>query len=718
MSVLTNKIPTVAFFGLPNSGKSTLINRICGRGTAIVANEAHTTRDINTGYDWWNDMYIKFVDTGGLVPDPQDKIQSMVQIKSWQAIAQADLLVWVIDRRQDPETISESIVQRVWKTGKPFIIAINKVDDPNNEVEVFDYVRLGGEGFINFSAMNGYNMNALLDAIFDVLVKLGYEPGNGPSENLEETNPRKAKGRKHKLIKYTADGSILIYRERNEDGTQGNFTAFENKDLRTNKIEAIFFDFDNTLIKLGKYASEMVLEEFGLDLSRNKELYTQFSKLVQEFPEMSNSEVMSKAVEQLFGEHDKTKLADLMDNIMEEWVTLSPQTIEMLQKLKERDYKLYITTNSVIKGRMELFATKPESKLFNSIFTPREVGFAKPDPKYFDTILEKTGLDAKNVVFFDDEAEYVQAAIKVGLWGVKFEFDKTDVFDELEKIEYGFTDRVAKTPKILLLGRPNVGKSSLFNALIGQEAQIVTEIAGTTLSVNDIEVINPKTDKKYILLDTTGVRKPGKRTFGVESFATFRTIEAAHNADVVCLILDASQPLTAQDQVVAGITKETSAGIVIVANKFDLISPEQKKSFLKDITHKLNWLKTENVLWTSAKDIASGDENKLNEFWQAVDRAIVDQHKFISREDIRKLFNYLMKQKPPKKLHNQKRAVIYDLLYTQTQPPTFELLVRDKKTIHFSYIRFLENTIRRQFHLFNTGVRVKVREVRGKDVLK
>lgn len=495
---ITKAVPTVAFIGPPNSGKSSLINRICGKNTAIVANEAHTTRDLNVGYEVWEGMYIRFIDTGGLVPDPEDVIQSEVQIRSWSAMAEADILVWVIDRRTDPEAISEKILGRLWKVGKPFIMVQNKVDDPNLAREEWEYARLGAQVVIPTSTLNGYGINTLLDWLVEFLETKGYEKGNYVPPM--EPERKQIKGKRPRKIKISKEGKIFDY-------------------------------------------------------------------------------------------------ADL------------PSEEEML---------------------------------------------------------EQEGLE-------------------------------------------GETEKEEIPPKLLILGRPNVGKSTLTNALLGENKQIVSDIAGTTLSVSQYDLTYR--DKTYTLLDTVGVRKSGKRTFGAETFATFRTIEAAHQANVIILVFDATTGITAQDQLVAGIARDTRASIVVVANKADLLTDDRRQAFIKDFHFKLNFLKVVDFVWFSAQECLKGNkEYPTSIVWKAIRSSLSESNRVIDQEEVRTLFNYLMKQKPPKKLHTKRRPVIYTLEYVSSQPHTFHLVVKDRTTIHWSYARFLENMIKQQFGLKNTPVKIKIVE--------
>lgn len=218
--------------------------------------------------------------------------------------------------------------------------------------------------------------------------------------------------------------------------------------------------------------------------------------------------------------------------------------------------------------------------------------------------------------------------------------------------------------------------------------------------------------RKYVLLDSTGIRRPGQRTFGAESFATFRTIEEAYDADVICMVVDGSEPLAHQDQVVAGIVQQAKKGVVVIVNKADLVDELGRVKFQLEFEHKFQFLKIKKFVWVSA---LTGEG--LNLIWNSIDYALEERNMDISREELRKLFNYLMKQKPPKKLRLEKRPVVYDLLYDNSKTPTFELLVKNKSTIHWSYLRFLENTLRKNFGFVNTEIKVRAVNVSRKMVV-
>ncbi len=218
--------------------------------------------------------------------------------------------------------------------------------------------------------------------------------------------------------------------------------------------------------------------------------------------------------------------------------------------------------------------------------------------------------------------------------------------------------------------------------------------------------------RKYILLDSAGIRKNAQRTMGAESFAVFRTVQAAWDSDVICIVVDGSEPVSHQDQIIAGMAKDYKKGIIIIANKADLVDTEDKKDFERSFYRKFDFLKIHDFIWVSALNNVN-----LERVWTTIDEVIDTQEELIDQEQVHKLFNYLMKNKQPTKLRTQRRAVIYDLVYTAKNPHTFDLLIKNKKSISDNYIKFLENIIRKQFNLQSSGFKLKITEVSKKNVL-
>lgn len=1152
-----SNIPLVAFIGYPNSGKSTLLNRLTGTRKAVVANEAHTTRDLNYGEDFWEGFYMRFVDTGGLVPDPSDIIQKEVQLKSWSAINQADVLVWVLDRKQDPETISETMIKRIWKTGKPCIIAINKVDDPNQDNSPSDYAFMGANGFVNISCNTGYNLDVLMDTINEQLKKLGFEPKFEKDVDLYEAP--KAKRSNLKTVTRTKRGSYIV--TRNDEGmfesnSLEKWQQQELDELEKPQIEAIIYDLGGVVFDFRYKTMNKILDkDFGIVAGKDFDSDELWKGVTKSGESVEKIKFWQELVVS-FKLENKTTAEDLQATYFD-INEVNYEVIDSIIYQKSLGKKIYFLSN-ISMFSLEGLKKNKVFELFDGGLPRGEMALStkKPHPEAFKLALSEFGLVAETTLYIDDLQENLNGATKVGLKTLLYEVN-LDLNHEILKME---DPEKAKLPKIMFIGRPNVGKSSMFNAMVGKDIQIVTEVAGTTLSVNDtlveriakqkVEIpVNPdfwqqentqkhlifdfdgvlgdtlesllqshvvyenvsyeqatenmikyfsktqhakkdkidievtlaekdlwhatylpialefgnlfdefmqavlslknvrkaivtsntneivlpllgdlaeefefildyhdhlskevkiekicsewgisekeayyftdtisdvveldqymdptkvlgcswgflgkeklqtvlpesqildnfndiykhfpenykgvqknkifriKRKKRYILLDSVGIRRPGQRTFGAEDFATYRTIQTAHEADVLCLILDGSDTVTHQDQVVGGILQQSAKGVVIVVNKADLIDEDKKKKFARNFSNKFGFLKINNLIWVSAKKareesektnrkywvfdfdgvigdtfelvmqalcqakkitrteaielekaisqkpyiqsfdpdtakkekeemqkhfrevyknnpiplfnevvsilenikdahlaiITSGEkslvkkalkqtkinfehvldykdslskaekmqmladkwqvpleemvyftdslgdvkelkklpvtvygcgwgfygagifgdkleENKvltepkellelassnvintsLSQIWDTVDRSISERQLDITRDKLRKLFNYIMKKKPPKKLRNKKKAVIYDLLFVKSAPPTFHLLIKDPETVHWSFVRFLENAIRKNFGFENTEIRVKLEKVDQNKVL-
>jgi small GTP-binding protein len=480
------KIPLVALIGLPNSGKSSLTNRFSENRVAITANEAHTTRDLNYGECEWGGKYFRIVDTGGLVPDPEGKIQKAVQIKSWGAIAEADMLVWVIDCKQNIETISDEIIQKVWKTGKPFIVVINKVDDPNLDRSQADYAKLGGLGFINISCNIGYNLGELADMIIKVLDDKGYSTNLNQKPELADTSKYKHKeDRRLKSVERKLDGTYIIR------GADGIFESInEQREIDAEQsIDTIIFDFYGVVFTEHLNQSfDEIQQQFELSFTQRKELMKLYLDIYEY--EILDEKTGLKQILQGYGKK-------VLDNLKERQIVNIPieqieSTCTFLKYQKSIGKNIYYLSNigkSYANRKLEEIY-----KYFDGGIASCDTDYKKPDKLIYKTLLKKYDLKAQNCLFIDDRAENVDTAKKLGMRGIVFKNGTTDLEREM-KI---FDGKNPNPPKVLFLGKPNVGKSSLFNAMVGQEIQIVTDVAGTTLSVNQMAIERKKKSRLYL----------------------------------------------------------------------------------------------------------------------------------------------------------------------------------------------------------------------------
>ena len=260
-----------------------------------------------------------------------------------------------------------------------------------------------------------------------------------------------------------------------------------------------------------------------------------------------------------------------------------------------------------------------------------------------------------------------------------------------------------ETIKIAILGRPNVGKSSLLNRLLGEERVIVSDVPGTTRDAIDTPIKYEGLD--LILIDTAGIRRRGKIEPGVEKHSFLRTIKAINRADVCLLLVDAGQMITAQDAHIAGYIIEEARSVVVIVNKWDTIEKDTHTmhEFAKAIRADLRFLDYVPVLFISAKT-----GQRVNQVLLLALRVQEERLRRIPTGELNRLLREAVAKHPPK---GQQRHYLKFFYGTQVSvdPPTFVFFVNDRNLVHFSYERYLENTIRERYEFLGTPLRLLFR---------
>ena len=264
-------------------------------------------------------------------------------------------------------------------------------------------------------------------------------------------------------------------------------------------------------------------------------------------------------------------------------------------------------------------------------------------------------------------------------------------------------------PRIAVVGKPNVGKSSIINKLVGENRVIVSDIAGTTRDAVDTEVIHEGTP--YVFIDTAGLRRKSKIKEELERYSIIRTVSAVERADVVVVVIDATEGVTEQDAKIAGIAHERGKGIIVAVNKWDAIEKTDKTiyEYTRKIKEVLSFIPYAEYLFISA---ATGQ--RLAKLFEMIDVVRQNQNLRVATGVLNEIMTEAVAmQQPPS--DKGKRLKIYYMTQVAVKPPTFVIFVNDKELMHFSYTRYLENQIRNAFGFKGTSLKFLVRERKGKE---
>lgn len=264
-------------------------------------------------------------------------------------------------------------------------------------------------------------------------------------------------------------------------------------------------------------------------------------------------------------------------------------------------------------------------------------------------------------------------------------------------------------PRIAIVGKPNVGKSSIVNRLLGENRVIVSDVAGTTRDAIDTEIVH--NGKEYIFIDTAGLRRKSRIKEELERYSIIRTVTAVERADVVLMVIDATEGVTEQDAKIAGIAHERGKGVIIVVNKWDAIEKNDRtmREYEKDIRHVLSYMPYAEIMYVSA---LTGQ--RLAKLYDMIDMVIENQTLRIATGVLNEIMTEAVAlQQPPS--DKGKRLKLYYITQVSVKPPTFVIFVNDKALMHFSYTRYLENKIREAFGFRGTSLKFFIRERKEKE---
>lgn len=259
-------------------------------------------------------------------------------------------------------------------------------------------------------------------------------------------------------------------------------------------------------------------------------------------------------------------------------------------------------------------------------------------------------------------------------------------------------------PRIAIVGRPNVGKSSIVNRLVGEKRVIVSDIAGTTRDAIDTPL--KRNGREYILIDTAGIRRKSKIHEDLERYSIIRTVTAVERADVVVMVIDAAEGVAEQDAKIAGIAHERGKGVIIAVNKWDAVEKDDKTIYkmTEKIKQTLAYMPYAEFVFISAKT-----GQRLDKLFELIDMIIENQSMRIATGVLNEILaEAVAMQQPPS--DKGRRLKIFYMTQISVKPPTFVVFVNDKKLMHYSYTRYIENQIRNAFGFRGTPLRFIIRE--------
>ena len=281
--------------------------------------------------------------------------------------------------------------------------------------------------------------------------------------------------------------------------------------------------------------------------------------------------------------------------------------------------------------------------------------------------------------------------------------------DMLDEVAGHFTDNSEEEeeddrPKIAIVGKPNVGKSSIINKLTGENRVIVSDIAGTTRDAIDTNVMH--NDQEYVFIDTAGLRRKSKVKEELERYSIIRTVTAVERADVVVLVIDAVEGVTEQDAKIAGIAHDRGKGVIIAVNKWDAVEKNDKTiyEFTRRVREILSFMPYAEIMYVSAQT-----GQRLVKLYDMIDMVIENQTLRVATGVLNEIvMEAVAMQQPPS--DRGKRLKIFYVTQVSVKPPTFVIFVNSKELMHFSYTRYLENKIRDTFGFKGTSLKFIIRE--------
>ena len=275
-----------------------------------------------------------------------------------------------------------------------------------------------------------------------------------------------------------------------------------------------------------------------------------------------------------------------------------------------------------------------------------------------------------------------------------------DLLDHIVSLlpKHTSTEDESESIKVAIVGRPNVGKSALLNALLGEQRVIVDDTPGTTRDA--IDTLLDYKGQSVLLIDTAGIKRRGRQGTGVDKYSVIRSLRAIDRTDIALLVVDASEPFTAQDVHIGGYIHQMAKGIILIVNKWDLTQEKNKTEWNNYIRSQLNFVPYAPIIYTSAKN-----GQGINKIMPQVQQVYQERLKRLSTATVNNVIQQAVAAHNLPRIGRKRLKILY-ATQADVNPPTFVFFINDKKLIHFSYQRYLENRLRQTFGFTGTPLRL------------
>ena len=669
----------VAIVGRPNVGKSTLFNRLTQSRRAIVSDTAGTTRDRQYGKCSWNGREFSVVDTGGWVVKSDDIFEDAIRKQVLVATEEADLVLFLVDVNTGLTDWDEDVALILRRAKLPVILVANKVDNSAEYYQAAEFYKLGLGDPQCISAATGGGTGDLLDMILDKLQ-------DNSEESIDEDIPRFAV-----VGRPNAGKSSIINAFIGEDRNIVTEIAGTTRDSIYTRYDKFGFDF-------------YLVDTAGIRRKNKVSEDLEFYSVMRSIRAIENSDVCILML-------DATRGIETQDmNIFQLIQKNNKSLVVVVNKwdlVEEKNQKVIDTFENAIRKRMAPFVDFPI--IFASALTKQRIFRVLETAKQvYQNRKVHIGTSKLNEVMLPIIEAFPPQSVKGKCISAATGGGTGDLLDMiLDKLQDNSEESIDEDiPRFAVVGRPNAGKSSIINAFIGEDRNIVTEIAGTTR--DSIYTRYDKFGFDFYLVDTAGIRRKNKVSEDLEFYSVMRSIRAIENSDVCILMLDATRGIETQDMNIFQLIQKNNKSLVVVVNKWDLVEEKNQKvidTFENAIRKRMAPFVDFPIIFASALT-----KQRIFRVLETAKQVYQNRKVHIGTSKLNEVMLPIIEAFPPQSVKGKYIKIKYCTQLPNTTIPSFVFYANLPQYVKENYRRFLENKIRENWSLHGCPINVFIRQ--------